>query len=66
MYGVLLINQNFERQNSRGGYKNNYRGEGYSEVEIGTSLWKDHFLETLVTIETIGVQAIVGLGQDQG
>ena len=30
------------------------------EVEIGTGLEKDHFLETLVMIETIGVQAIVG------
>ena len=37
-----------------------------AEVEIGTCLGKDHFLETLVMIETIGVQAIVGPGQDQG
>ena len=31
-----------------------------AEVEIGTGLEKDHFLETLVMIKTIGVQAIVG------
>ena len=37
-----------------------------AEVEIGTGLEKGHFLETLVAIETIGVQAIVGLDQDQG
>ena len=37
-----------------------------AEVEIETGLGKDHFLETLVMIETIGVQAIVGPGQDQG
>ena len=36
-----------------------------AEVEIGTGLEKDHFLETLVMIETIGVQAIVGPDQDQ-
>ena len=35
------------------------------EVEIGTGLEKGHFLETLVVIETIGVQATVGLSQDQ-
>ena len=36
-----------------------------AEVEIGTDLGKDHFPGTLVMIETIGVQAIVGPGQDQ-
>ena len=37
-----------------------------AEVEIGTGLEKDHFIETLVMIETIGVQAIVGPDQVQG
>ena len=37
-----------------------------AEVEIGTGLEKDHFLETLVVIETIGVQAIIGPDQDEG
>ena len=37
-----------------------------AEVEIGTGLEKGHFLKTLVVIETIGVQAPVGTGQDQG
>ena len=37
-----------------------------AEVEIGTGLEKDHFLETLVMIKTIGVQAIVDPDQDQG
>ena len=37
-----------------------------AEVEIGTGLEKDHFLEILVTIQTIGVQAIVGPDQGQG
>ena len=37
-----------------------------AEVEIGIGLEKSHFLETLVVIETIGVQATVGPGQDQG
>ena len=37
-----------------------------AEVEIGTGLEKDHFLETSVTIETIGVLPIVGPDQDQG
>ena len=36
------------------------------EVEIGTDLEKDHFLETLVTEEMIGVQVIVDPDQDQG
>ena len=36
------------------------------EVEIGTGLEKGHFLETLVAIEAIGVQAKVGPDQDQG
>ena len=37
-----------------------------AEVELGTDLEKDHFLETLVTDEMIGVQVIVGPDQDQG
>ena len=37
-----------------------------AELEIGTGLGKGHFLETLLMVETIGVQAIVGPGQDQG
>ena len=37
-----------------------------AEVEIGSGLEKDHFLETLVMIETIGVQVIGGPDQDQG
>ena len=37
-----------------------------AEVEIGTGLGKDHFLETSVMIETIWVHAVVGPGQDQG
>ena len=36
-----------------------------AEVDIGTGLEKGHFLETLVTIERIGVQATVGPGQDE-
>ena len=35
-----------------------------AEAEMGTGLEKDHFPETVVAIE-IGVQAIVGPGQDQ-
>ena len=34
-------------------------------VEAGTGLEKGHFPETVVTILGIGVQTIVGLGQDQ-
>ena len=37
-----------------------------AEVEIGAGLEKDCFLETLVMIETKGVQGIVGPDQDQG
>ena len=37
-----------------------------AEIEIGTGLEKGYFLETLVTIEAIEVQAIVGPDQDQG
>ena len=37
-----------------------------ADIEIGTGLEKGHFLETLVMIEAIGVQAIVGPDQDQG
>ena len=36
------------------------------EVEIDTGQEKDHFLETVVIVESIGVQAIVGPDQDQG
>ena len=36
-----------------------------AEVDIGTGLEKGHFVETLVMMETIGVQAIVGPDQDQ-
>ena len=36
-----------------------------AEVKIGTGLEKGHFTETLVVIETIGVQATGGPGQDQ-
>ena len=35
-----------------------------AKVEIGTGQEKDHFLETLVMIETIGVQEIIGPDQD--
>ena len=35
-----------------------------AEIEEGTGLEKDHFQETLIG-EMIGVQAIVGLDQDQ-
>ena len=35
------------------------------EVVIGTGIEEGHLLETLVTIETIGVQTTVGPGQDQ-
>ena len=37
-----------------------------AEVEMGTGLEKGHFLETLVMVETIGIQVIVGPDQDQG
>ena len=37
--------------------------EVMTEAEMGTSLKKGHFQDTLVVIE-IGVQAIVGPGQD--
>ena len=37
-----------------------------AEVEIGTGLEKDHFLETSVMVGTMGVQAIVGPDQYQG
>ena len=35
------------------------------EIEIGTGLGKDHFLETLIAGEMIGVQVIVGLNLNQ-
>ena len=37
-----------------------------AEIEIGTGLEKDHFLETSVLIEKIGAQTIVGPCEDQG
>ena len=37
-----------------------------AEVEMGTGLEKDHFLEALVMIGTIGVQTTVSPGQGQG
>ena len=37
-----------------------------AEIETGTGLEKGHFLETLVAIETKGIQATVGPSQDQG
>ena len=59
--------QNYEGQDSRGEDRNNNTEmKVIAEVEIGTGLEKGHFLETLVMIETIGVQAIVGPGQGQG
>ena len=36
-----------------------------AELEIGTGLEKDHFLETLVTEEVIEVQVLVDPDQDQ-
>ena len=36
-----------------------------AEVEIGIGLEKNNILETLMAIEAIGVQAIVGPGQNQ-
>ena len=36
-----------------------------AEVEIGRGLENNHFLETLVTEEMIGVQVIVGPDTDQ-
>ena len=60
------MHQNFERQKSREEYRNNYRGESYSKSRDRNRSRKDNFLETLVMAETIGVQAIVGLDQDQG
>ena len=36
------------------------------EVEIGTGLEKDHFLETLVIEKMKGMQVIAGTDQDQG
>ena len=35
-----------------------------AEIEIGTGREKGYFLETLVMVETIGVQGIVGPDQD--
>ena len=37
-----------------------------AEVEIGIGLEKDHFLETIVAIETIGTKVTIGPDQDQG
>ena len=54
--------RSFDRQNSRGEYRNNYRMKVM--IEAGTGLEKGHFPETIITIG-IGVQTIVGPGQDQ-
>ena len=51
--------RNFDRQNSRGEYRNNYRNEGYGRSRNGKGLEKGH----LLAIE-IGVHAIAGLGQN--
>ena len=51
--------RNFDRQNSRGEYRGNYR-----MTEAGTGPEKGCFLKAITAIE-IGVQAIVGPGQDQ-
>ena len=50
--------RHFDRQNSRGEYRNNYR------EDAGMGLEKGHFPEAIATIE-IGVQSTVGPGQDQ-
>ena len=54
--------RNFDRQNSRGKYRNKYRNEGYEQAETG--LEKCCFPEAITTIK-VGVQALVGPGQDQ-
>ena len=53
--------RNFDRQNRKAEYRNNYRNEGYERSRTG--LEKGHFPEVVVAIE-IGVQAIAGPGQD--
>ena len=58
--------QNFERQTVEESTEIITEMKAIEEVEIGSGLYKDYFLETLVMIETIGVQAIVGPDQDQG
>ena len=55
--------RNFDRQSSRGEYRNNYRNEGYDRSRNGNRSIERSFPETSVAIE-IGVQAIVGPGQD--
>ena len=54
--------RNFDRQNSRGEYRNNYRNKDYDRRRNRSR--KGHFPEVITIIE-IGVQAIVGPGQDQ-
>ena len=54
--------RNFDRQNSRGEYRNNYRNESYDKSRNRSR--ERSFPEAIVAIE-IGVQAIVGPGQDQ-
>ena len=62
----MRTHQNFERQNSRGEYRNNYRNQAYGRSRDRNRSTERPFLETLVAIEKIGVQAKVGQGQDQG
>ena len=54
--------RSFDRKNSRVEYRT--ITEMTVMIEAGTGPEKGHFPETITTIE-IGVQAIVGLGQDQ-
>ena len=54
--------RNFDRQNSRGEYRNNYRMKVMTEA--GMVLEKGHFPEAITTIH-IRVKAIVCQGQDQ-
>ena len=55
--------RNYGRHNSRGEYRGNYQNDSYDKT--GTGLEKGHFPDTIATILQIGVQAIVGPGQDQ-
>ena len=54
--------RNFDRQNSSGECRNNYRNEGYDRSRNRSR--EGHFPEAITTIE-IGVLAIAGPGQDQ-
>ena len=55
--------RSYGRHNSRGEYRET-NIEMTVMTEAGTGVEKGHFPETIVTTE-IGVQAIVGPGQDQ-